>query len=360
MQTRLAPEDQLFHNEQHTLAPLLKRATHFPSIEFNRATFGGLPVEDILHDDDATPTKSGEFFPCGNTSGACVASILDPRRPHRSSRPSRIRVASFVSSSAPISTWFDDSPTRGVFTIADDGKTSTLSWDQQLFDELAYSTFPHRECDETSITTFDPDSQTTSSPASESNDSHTMVPTEDDNESTSSGSKYHLSDCLDEQLLRSPMDSFAAMCWEAAVLPEQPKLNVNNSQATELRLSRLYSHAAQQYEQTHIRESSNLATVTLPRMQFNKEAVQVSETAPEEVTPWVYVSKKAASMLDLPQDLSVTLRFHGSSVTPSRPTHQRHRRGKMIPGSISKFAFNLSLAGKGRKAVDCLSGEHKP
>jgi hypothetical protein len=253
-------------------------------MDFNRATFGGLLLEDILYDDDATRTESGDLFPHDKTSGMCVASILDTSRPSRSSRPSRIRVASFVSSSGPISTWFDDSPTRSIFIIEDDVKTSTLSWGQQVFDELAYSTFPHRDCDGTSITTFDPDSEMiSSSPASDSPDSDTMVSTEDDNESTSSNSKHHLSDCLDEQLLRSPIDSFADMCWDAAVLPEEPKRNVNNSQAMELRLSKLYNHAAQQYEETHIRESSDLATVALPRMQFNKEAVQMSKTKPDEV-----------------------------------------------------------------------------
>ena len=258
--------------------PMLEFTTHFTRLEINTAAFEGLPLEDILQG-DITRGNSDVFVPHNNTRVACVTSILDTRL-RCSSRPSLIRVPSFVSTSPPISTWFDDSPTRSVFTILDDD-TSTSSWgnkNQWLDEDIAHPTFPDRECDRTSTISFSPLSDTTSSLALESHDSHTLVPTEDDRESMTSGFKYHILDCLDDQLLHSPMDSFAAMCWDAAVTPEKPRSKDNNNKAAELRFSKLFSDTAWQYEEAHIRESSHLAMMTLPRMKFDEP-----KTAPIEV-----------------------------------------------------------------------------
>jgi hypothetical protein len=219
---------------------------------------------------------------------------MDSRRSHHVSRPSRIRVASFVSTSNHISNWFDDSPTRSVFAVEDDA-VSMLSWGNQIqkwFDEvdLAYSTFPNLsypmlprpECDRTSMSTFGPSSEEIPSLISESHDSHTILSTIDDPQSPSSNDKDHPLDSLDEQLLNSPMDSFTAMCWDSAVVPDHPT-EKRDSWVAELRYSKLYSDAAQQYEEAQSRESSQLASVPLPAIKFTKDRVQTVKTAPVEV-----------------------------------------------------------------------------
>lgn len=154
---------------------------------------------------------------------------------------------------------------------------------QQWFGEegIAYPTFRDREYDRASMSTFGPSSEMNSTASVESHDSHTMVSTVDDSQSTSSSAKHDPFDCMDEQLL-SPLESFAELCWESAVAPEQPRLRPVNK-AAELRLSKLYSDAAQQYEEAHIQESSHLAEVTLPHMQFNKNGSQGLKMATVEV-----------------------------------------------------------------------------
>lgn len=262
------------------LLPMLEFTTHFTSVNCSRATFGGLLLEDILqelHYDD-TREESDVPFPHEDPNVPCGTSIPDKTIPPLPSHPSRIRVASFVSSSLPVSAWFDDSPTRSVFTITNEN-ASTSSWGDS-HEDLTHPTFSDRECNRLSIVSLGPFSELTPSPTSESQDSYTMVPTDDDSDSTFSDSKHCLIDCLDDQLVFSPMESFAAMCWDAAVVPDKPRSKVN--EAAELRLSKLYGDAARKYEEAHIRQSSCLASVTLPRMKFD-DVVQVSKAAPPEV-----------------------------------------------------------------------------
>lgn len=258
-------------------------------MDFKRSTFGSLLANDIPEDDTTREQLDG----LDNVNAGCGSSTLvDSRRP-RSCRLAGIRVASFISTPNSNGNWFDDSPTRSIFAIEDDD-VSMLSWSnkiQQWFDDvdLAYSTFPNlsyppsprSECDRTSMSTFGPSSEEIPSLVSESQDGHTIFSTIDDPQSPSSSEMHHL-DFLDEQLLNSPMDSFTAMCWDSTVEPDQPTRK-RDSQVAKLRYSKLYCDVAQQYEETHLRESSQLASVVLPEIKFTKRRGHALKTAPAEV-----------------------------------------------------------------------------
>jgi hypothetical protein len=180
---------------------------------------------------------SDAFYPSNRDSALCVASILRPRR----------STSAYDISSQQ---WFDEDNDEEDQPAEVPNRLSTLTFGSQSF---------------------------SSSPSS---DSHTMAATDDDSHSIrSSVLEAQALNCLDEQLVLSPMDSFAALCWDSAVLSDQPNepLKIPQEQRiAQLRLSTLYNDDARDYEEEQSIQSADLDTLALPRMQFVSKTQMVS------------------------------------------------------------------------------------
>ncbi|KAF8589488.1 hypothetical protein K439DRAFT_360438 [Ramaria rubella] len=265
----------LLRNEHPSAVSLSQHTT--PNTYFNAMSFDAFFSSNTWQD-DFIGEKFDCFFPCNNDSVVCVASIPETRGARRSSRPPTLSVTSLVSTSTPLSVWFDDSPTRSTFVApADDepGLPSDAVHEYWTPENCTFPTISRFDNDRMSTFTSDSHSGIASS-SSGSYGSYTVSPSEGDGGSIwSSNLKPQVLDCLDEQLLHSPVESFAAVCWSAAVTPEH----------SELRYSNICGCAAEEYKGGQIQECPYLTTVGFPctRPSADGTMAQASKTPPIEV-----------------------------------------------------------------------------
>ncbi|KAF8525982.1 hypothetical protein BU17DRAFT_83485 [Hysterangium stoloniferum] len=308
-------------------APLTSTSRCAPSMNITRASvdmsFGGGALRD-----ETVSNRLSALYPSDKDSALCVESILRPRRFRNSTCSSYLRITSVLPMTPPMSDWYDDSPRQETFSISD-AASYDIS-DQQWFDEDDDDS-DERSVEMTnrlSILTFGVQSSSSSSLSFESQDSRTMVATDDDSDSLSSSSlKTKLIDCLDEELICSPIDSFAALCWDSAVSSDQPQSTelpkmTREEKMAQLRLSTLYGDDAEDYEEEQSIQNTDLDALALPPMEFVSKPQIVSS----EVAPWLHISRKAASVLDIPQDLFTLAPFE--AVPQSR--RRQHRRGMSL------------------------------
>jgi len=309
-------------------APSTSTSRHAHSTNITRSSvdisFSGSTLQD-----EAISDRLSALYPSDKDSALCVASILRPQRFRNPTCSSYLHVTSVLSITPPMSDLYDNSPRQETFSISGNN-ASIMSYDtsnQQWFDDDDddEEEHPMAVTNRLSILTFGvQSSSSSSSPSSDSQDSHTMVATDSDSDDLFSSSiKTKIIDCLDEELLCSPVDSFAALCWDSAVLPDQPQPSelpkiTQEAKIAQLRLSALYSDDAHDYEEEQSIQSADLDALALPPMEFVSKTRMVSS----KVAPWLHISRKAASMLDMPQDLFSLAPFE--TVPQSRrPQHHR-------------------------------------
>lgn len=194
------------------------------------------------------------------------------RQRERLSRPPPLALRH--SMTPPASVWFDDTPTQGVFP--DSPNEIDAEWEvrSEWLDDAespVHSNFPEHESDDKWTFTFGRDSAASPDQSSQSHDSATMVSTEADDESFESSESQPF-DSMDEQLITSPIESFAAVCWTSAT-SERKRQGRSSMSVPELRLSRLFNDEADEYEERHLHEYSEKIAEKLPCMQFSGEFV---------------------------------------------------------------------------------------
>ncbi|GJJ08409.1 hypothetical protein Clacol_002625 [Clathrus columnatus] len=257
---------------------------------------------------------------------------------YTSSRSSRESLASTTTEiSETKSMWFNDSPRNSIVELADD-EASISTFDSHVRTPTgSHSLYFGSEVISALLSGTHSRSSSLSLARSSNRSPVFVLPDADSgcySIQSSSEIDTPLSDCLDDELLSSPLESFAAICWSSAVKTDGYDMGI--PAAEEAAETRENEEAKEEEEEEESFDFYN----PLQYDQYNDDdfttedeyssgmdilSIEYKPVA-SEVAPWMHVPKKALTILDFPEDHDFLLKNYNRD--SAGPPHRMTIAGK--------------------------------